>query len=117
MRNEERKGRSLPAYQIVSAMPEDAEDLTELAFKSKAFWGYPPRWLEIWREYLVITDESLKTSHVFKAVAENREILGFYRLSPEKAGLHLTGFWVTPNYIRLGLGRALYKHMIEQAKK
>lgn len=30
------------------AKPYEAEELTRLAFLSKAHWGYPPEWLEFW---------------------------------------------------------------------
>ena len=108
--------KNLPAFTIIAALPEDAPRLTQIAFDSKAFWGYPDHWLKLWRSYLEITADSLRTDIVFKAIDEKGAILGFYRLSKIEGGMHLTAFWIAPPFIRMGLGRALYAHMLEIAK-
>lgn len=33
---------------FVCALPEDAASLTEIAFSSKAHWGYPDHWMKEW---------------------------------------------------------------------
>jgi len=40
---------------IVKATISDAKRLTEIALKSKAFWGYSNELIEDWREDLTIT--------------------------------------------------------------
>ena len=33
---------------IRPAKPEEAEDLTDIAWQSKAYWDYPPETMELW---------------------------------------------------------------------
>jgi hypothetical protein len=37
---------------IVRAKPEDAANLTGIAFAAKRHWGYPENWIESWRDLL-----------------------------------------------------------------
>ena len=42
---------------ILRATPEQADELTRIALASKAHWGYPRRWLEIWTPQLTFSPE------------------------------------------------------------
>ena len=37
------------------ATADDAPRLTELARQAKSHWGYPPDWIDLWRDELTIT--------------------------------------------------------------
>lgn len=37
------------------ATPADAAVLTEIAHAAKRHWGYPERWVQLWRAALTIT--------------------------------------------------------------
>jgi hypothetical protein len=43
---------------IRRAQVDEAGLLSDLAFRSKAHWGYPPDWLELWRPELTVTPPS-----------------------------------------------------------
>ena len=43
--------------EIRRAAIEDAGELTRVAHESKSHWGYPRRWIELWRDDLTITPE------------------------------------------------------------
>lgn len=104
-------------FTILPAAGEDYHLLTEIAFCSKAHWGYPPHWLESWRGEIEVTAQSAHNDIIFKAMIEKGATLGFYRLERTGAKLILSGFWVLPEFMNNGIGRSLYIHMIDTAKR
>lgn len=54
--------------QIVRAKPEDADALTEIAHAAKRHWGYPERWIESWRDTLIIRAESIAAKVTYCAM-------------------------------------------------
>ena len=64
---------------IVRATLEDAEVLTEIAVKSKAYWGYENDQVESWREDLTVTPKMFDESNIYKYIVDN-QIGGFYIL-------------------------------------
>jgi GNAT superfamily N-acetyltransferase len=101
---------------IRPALPTDAERLTELALRSKAYWGYDGAFMERAAPELVITQSTIERHVVF--VAESGKlVLGFYVLSEERGLPLLSDLWVDPPAIGTGLGRQLFGHMLEQARR
>ena len=68
---------------IVFANTSDAKQLTEIALKSKAFWGYSNDLIESWREDLTITNKIIQECIVKKSLVDGI-IAGFYILNPPK---------------------------------
>ncbi len=102
--------------QIVSAKPEDAEALTEIAYAAKRHWGYPERWIERWRETLTIRAEFI-AANVASCAMEDGRAVGFYLLASESDGLHLDHLWIAPSAMGRGIGRALFAHAVEETRK
>lgn len=102
---------------ILPAQSNEAHLLTQVAFQSKAYWGYPPEWLEMWHSLLEVSEANIKKDHVFKAINEEGDILGFYSLSFEKDKWILSGFWVLPKHMGKGIGKALFQHMLVMAQQ
>ena len=102
--------------EIVPARPEEAEVLTGIAHAAKRHWGYPERWIEAWKDTLTIRPEFIASNLAYCAIEES-QIIGFCILTNEKDGLHLDHLWVLPDTMRRGIGRALFQHAIEQARK
>lgn len=105
---------------IRDAEPEDAEELTALAFRSKAFWGYSDDFLEQCRDELTVTPEFIRRNHVFVLV-QVQQIIGFYGLKPH----HLIGLkkivdmeylFLDPDFIAIGGGTRLWRHAVDMAK-
>ena len=48
---------------------------------------------------------------------EDGAIIGFYLLTTESDGMHLDHLWILPRAIGRGVGRALFQHAVELAKK
>lgn len=94
---------------IRRASIEDSAALTRLAHESKSHWGYPQRWIELWREELTITPELIAEHPVYLAEEEG-EVLGcFALLAAGDAKWTLEHFWVRPSAMGRGVGRALFE--------
>ncbi len=100
---------------IIEATPNECTVLTEIAFESKGHWGYPKKWLEMWRDILEVTEKSFESEVIFKATSKSGEILGYYRLAKRPPHIVL-GFWVREAAMGKGVGRQLFKHMITTAR-
>jgi hypothetical protein len=65
--------------EIRCAGQPDADALTRIAFAAKGHWGYPERWMERWREGLIITPDFIRRNEAHVA-AVDKEPAGFYAL-------------------------------------
>jgi GNAT superfamily N-acetyltransferase len=90
------------------ARPEEAPRLSELALRSKAFWGYDAAFLERCRVELEVRAERLAAlrAHVFER--EDR-ILGFFTLAGDPPEGELVHLYVDPQAIGGGVGAALFR--------
>jgi GNAT superfamily N-acetyltransferase len=100
--------------QIVRAQPADAARLSEIAWAAKASWGYPPTWLERWRDQLTITPEFVRANETF-AVCLSRQLVGFHALLRTADTMRLEHLWVLPSQMGRGWGRALFQHAAARA--
>jgi GNAT superfamily N-acetyltransferase len=95
---------------IVSANPSDAKLLTEIALKSKAFWGYSHKQIEHWREDLTITLKMFEEWNIYKYLVHN-EIVGFYILNRANIRTSFLEFlFVAPDFINQQIGTKLLNH-------
>jgi len=101
--------------QILRARPEDADTLTQIAHAAKRHWGYPERWIESWRDILTMRPQFI-AENVTYCARENDCIIGFYLLTTESDGMHLDHLWILPRAMGRGIGRALFRHAVEQAR-
>lgn len=105
------------AIEIVRATRDNAVRLTQIAHSAKSFWGYPSRWIELWRDQLTVSAAYIDTHEVYAATDEDSVILGFYALSGESERLSLDHLWVQPSSFGAGVGRVLFAHAIERARQ
>ncbi|UJF33801.1 GNAT family N-acetyltransferase [Paenibacillus hexagrammi] len=100
---------------IRKALPAEADTLSDIAFRSKAYWGYDSAYMLLAKNDLTIKVENISGSWVFVIEAQNR-IKGFYELrgsSNDEA--ELCWLFVDPNAIKSGYGKRLMKHAIQVA--
>lgn len=94
------------------AKPEEAKILSELAMRSKSYWGYSDDFMDACRAELTLTSEKIQNSEFHFVIAESAgEVVGFYgveRLSPLQ--FELEALFVDPVHIGSGIGRALITH-------
>lgn len=106
---------------IRPARREEAERLTEISLASKAHWGYPAAYFEIWRSELTLSPAYIDANDVFVLEAKGG-VVGYYSLVQledeiEVGGISLAkGFWlehmfVLPAFIGRGMGSALFRHL------
>jgi GNAT superfamily N-acetyltransferase len=101
---------------IARAKPEDAATLTAIAFAAKRHWGYPERWIEIWREELTVSPEFIASNETHAAIVDCRAV-GFYALVRKGDKLELLRLWVLPDAMGRGIGRSLFMHCVECARE
>jgi GNAT superfamily N-acetyltransferase len=102
------------SIQIRHAAPEEATELSDLAIRSKAYWGYSRDFLDACRSELTIAPEQFLDSNFecFVAVGDD-SILGFYSLDTvSSAEYELDALFVEPDQIGRGIGRMLVNHAI-----
>ena len=102
--------------EICRAKDEDADILTEIAHSAKRYWGYPERWIRMWKEALTITPVFISNNEVYCARIDG-EMVGFYALAMLDNKASLEHLWVTPDRIGTGLGKVLFNHAIGTARK
>jgi GNAT superfamily N-acetyltransferase len=110
--------KSLPASTAIRpARPTEADALSALALRSKAHWNYPPEQLAIFRGELTIAAEQVaqRRAHV---IEEDGQLLGFYTLLPTtQDNAELEHLFVDPAHLGRGLGRALFHHACDVARR
>lgn len=104
-----------PGVVIHRASPQDAQQLSEIAFAAKAYWGYPEQWMKSWRYSLTIEPQYIENNQVFVLEGESGAI-GFYGLTGQPPILVLDHLWVVPDKIGQGYGRILTEHAEELAR-
>lgn len=102
-------------FRIVPATPEQAHELTRIALASKAHWGYPQHWLEIWAPQLTFSPEYFEKNEGWVAILDEAPI-GFYTLQEENGNACIENLWVLPGFIGKGVGKALFLDAVERAR-
>ena len=100
--------------EIRPARTGEADALTSLALRSKAYWGYDAAFMEVVRPILTITEDDLTASPV-RVLAAVDEPIGFYRLTGEPPRGELEDLWLEPSAIGRGDGRRLFEHALRTA--
>jgi GNAT superfamily N-acetyltransferase len=101
---------------IRRAVSEDAKDLSKIAFSAKAHWGYPERWMKIWRSQFDFTPEYFEKNESWVAESAARSI-GFYTLLEKNDMAWLENLWVNPENIGKGVGKQLFVHALVRARE
>jgi len=97
---------------IRNAAPDEATALSDLAMRSKAYWGYSNEFMEACREELSVLPNNIESDRFHYVAAERQgEIVGYYALErlPDSA-FELEALFVEPAHIGSGVGRALITH-------
>jgi ribosomal protein S18 acetylase RimI-like enzyme len=98
---------------IRRALPEEADRLTQIAFSAKAHWGYPARWMEIWRPQLTFDSADFQENETW--VAEADHPVAFYTLQERDGNAWIEDLWVLPEYIGQGIGNQLFRHAMSRS--
>jgi GNAT superfamily N-acetyltransferase len=99
---------------IRKARPGEAAQLTALALRSKAHWGYDEIFLDSVRQILTFSEADLANELVF-VLEVGEEPVGMYRLIGRPPHGELADLWIEPGHVRRGLGRELFRHARDTA--
>ncbi len=106
----------LPELVIRSATVNDAENLHALTQRSVMYWGYPAEFLAWEPDSIAVTPEFL--ARATSAVLEiGGVVTGYYSLVAKADGLYLDKLFVDPTWIGTGLGKRLWLHALDQARR
>ncbi len=101
--------------QFRRAVPEESQLLTDIALKSKAYWGYSEAFMKECEILLHIPSDRISNDLVFIIVVDGR-VVGFYALLQDKIEAQLEDFFLDPSYIGEGLGKRMWYHMVSVAR-
>ena len=94
---------------------EEAGLLSELALRSKGYWGYDQDFLDACRAELTLTPADVRTRRVTVAEREGR-VVGFYALAGQPPVGTLEDLFVEPDHIGTGVGHALWRQAMVAAR-
>lgn len=101
---------------IRRASPADADVLTHIAISAKRHWGYPERWIEIWKPQLTFSPQYVEGNESWVAVMGETP-LAFYTLQERQGNAWLENLWVLPEWMGQGIGKRLFLHALELARQ
>src|SRR5688500_13541330 len=88
------------------AHPAEADRLSALACRSKAYWGYNDDFMEACRADLTLSVDDLLSELVYVLDVQGK-LMGFYRLRPQGITVMLSDLFVEPQAIGCGYGKQL----------
>jgi GNAT superfamily N-acetyltransferase len=86
--------------------PADLAALDAIALESKAHWGYSSTQIQVWREALLVSAESLIKRPVCVAEKNGRAV-GFVQVATDTRPWEVWAMWVLPAHMGEGVGKAL----------
>ena len=105
-----------PKWHIRQALPSEVKHLSELAVRSKSYWGYSDQFMQACLEELTLDPCYIESNPTFVIDVEGSTI-GFYLLEHVSAFEAELGYlFVEPMFIGKGYGRKLMAHAQKEAR-
>ena len=102
--------------EIRRALPCEAANLSALALRSKALWGYDAAFMDACRVPLTVDPEAI-AKWPFYVLDEDGTITGFYGLSGRPPRGEIEFLFVDPESVRSGRGQRLAQHFLAMARR
>ncbi len=99
---------------IRCALPNESEQLSSLALRSKKNWGYDDAFMEQCCQELTLSVDYIINSQVY-VMEENGQVLGFYGLSGTGLAGSLDFLFIEPSQMNCGYGKKLWLHAVKKA--
>jgi hypothetical protein len=97
----------------IKAVPDEHTFLTEIVIQSKKSWGYSDELMTLWKPDFVINAAYISENDVIK-VLDRAIFIGFFALKKNAgAVMELDHLWLTPDNIRKGYGRQIFKQIFD----
>lgn len=85
--------------------------LSEIAYKSEAYWGYEFNYMEKFRSSYQVNEDFISNNQTY--VIENYDnVVGFYGLLVNDKVISLEYFFIEPQCIGKGYGKLLWNHLV-----
>ncbi|QHE52271.1 GNAT family N-acetyltransferase [Pontibacillus sp. HMF3514] len=97
------------------AIPEESPHLSNIAIKSKAYWGYSEAFMKECELLLHVPSDRIAKDHVY-VIEDGGSVTGFYSIIQNKNHAWLEDFYLDPVYIGEGLGKRMWYHMVSVAR-
>lgn len=99
-------------FEIRAARKQEAKELSELAFRSKRYWGYDQEFMESCRDDLTYTPAKIASrDYDFQVYEKDARVVALYALHHIEAGVaEIEAFFVDPPHIGNGIGTRLLEH-------
>lgn len=100
---------------IRRALASESKCLSEIAFLSKAHWGYTTEFMECCRDELTVSEQDIvnQRNHHFVLLL-NTQVIGFYVVERKSIDEYeLEAMFIEPNSIGCGFGKILIEHAKE----
>ncbi len=102
--------------QIRRARRDECARLSDLAFRSKASWGYSAQFMAQCRAELTVGESDIRDDDFF-VLEFDGEIIGFCALRSRGDGEgELADVFIAPSHLRAGYGRRLLEHAKRAAR-
>ena len=104
-----------PAIRIRRARPDEADELTALATRAKAHWGYDADFMERIRDAMSLSPTDVAGDEVWALEDGTGRVIGYHRvLAGDPA--EVEDLWVEPAAMGAGHGRRLFEHAVAIAR-
>ncbi len=100
---------------IRRARPDEAEALTALILRSKAYWGYNDTFMAAARPSLALSSEAIERDQPYCAEVAGAlaGVLNLYALSADE--VYLDDLFIEPGFIGKGIGALLWRYAVALA--
>ncbi|MEO8541066.1 MAG: GNAT family N-acetyltransferase, partial [bacterium] len=99
-----------------AARREECRQLSDLAMRSKAHWGYDAAFMEACRDELTVRPEDIDARCV-TVLERDAKVVGFYGIDGDPPAGELWWLFVEPSAIGSGAGRTLWNHATDGAAR
>lgn len=103
--------------EIKKAKIADAEILTDLTLKSKAYWKYGDEQIQKWRAELTISTQYISKNEVYNLLYGNQIIAYYSYFSLDKEKVKLDNMFIHPDFIGKGFGKMLMSDFMNRARR
>ncbi|HEX6290518.1 MAG TPA: GNAT family N-acetyltransferase [Herpetosiphonaceae bacterium] len=101
---------------IRPALPEEARLISELALRSKGYWGYDQAFMDACLPLLTFSAAYI-TAHPVFVLEVAGAVVGFYSLLGSESEVELDNLFVDPDAIGRGYGKRLFRHAVATAAR